>query len=1131
LFGALLAAAHEDTRRAAYDGEVALRPLVLISPSMTAAVELPRRLASTAGACAAIYAFRPRDLARAIAEPALLGAGLRAWDSGHDALLAAHLLDGPHGLKLDASLPRPPVARALARTLSALRRAGVAPDALDALARGDAAAGAKAATSPEDRERLRALGGLYRRFHETCEGRTSDPATHYRAAAAHIGDARWLDDAELLLADEPETEPLEREFLAALAQVRRVRLLAAERPAGLRAGSFAAWAEAHGIAPAEWRDTPLAPLRPPDPPAGLRRLRATLFEPPAGAPVRDGSVELVTAAGEAAEVRAVVRRLLRAAAAGVPFEEMGVVLPRPEDYAALFTDALERLGVPFRLHPSLPLRFGRCARALLLLFRCRGLERGAVMEFLTFAPVPFEDFLAEGVAAQPSRWDEISRDARIVSGLERWMIGLRHFANDERDGAARESAEHHRARRAQTADDAEALLRVVELLSSELDALAGEATWPEWSERLKGVVDRWIAHDRDREAVVEVIADLGGLGAATARARWDEVEGVIEARFEWERLPLDPVPQGAVHVGALDAMAGLPFRVLAIVGLVEGGYPGVIRPDPFLLDGERAALEAFVRAARGEASRPPSAPTPALTQAAVSTRGPARAAPPQRPPGAATREQLSLFDVIDEVVASAADGVSEPPPRDRAEPSPLVAGDLPLLPTTQDRVLEARRLFQRAVRQAGERLILSYPRADARSGRERLPSLFFVAAASALEGEPLTAARLEALVAEDALDALAVEDALDRGERDRVRVRAGGREAAEQIAAGSTFFKQSRLASEARWSSKLTAYDGLVFPLPPELAARLDPATAARPVSASQLALYARCGFQYMLRYVLGLEPALEPEERKRLDPLERGTLFHEVAERFLRERRSRGELPVQDAPELRARLREIADEALQGLVEGSPPRFLLLWERERTRFHETAQAWLTREARLAERSRPAHFEVVFGSTRELAEGEPHSPEPLVIELDDERRLRVTGRIDRIDRRDDGLVLRDYKTGRAPKDDGRVFRGGQQLQIPFYVLAARSLFPGETVVEAFLDYVDGGRQVAFDPALAGGEAFTALLRGLTDAIAQGLFVQEPAACDWCDYKVVCGPKPLLQLRRAYKLSDPKLQRVLKLKTL
>ena len=43
--------------------------------------------------------------------------------------------------------------------------------------------------------------------------------------------------------------------------------------------------------------------------------------------------------------------------------------------------------------------------------------------------------------------------------------------------------------------------------------------------------------------------------------------------------------------------------VLAIPGLVEGGFPGVLRPDPFLLDGEREALGATpARAANGAAT-------------------------------------------------------------------------------------------------------------------------------------------------------------------------------------------------------------------------------------------------------------------------------------------------------------------------------------------------------------------------------------------------------------------------------------------------------------------------------------------------------------------------------------------------
>ncbi len=224
-----------------------------------------------------------------------------------------------------------------------------------------------------------------------------------------------------------------------------------------------------------------------------------------------------------------------------------------------------------------------------------------------------------------------------------------------------------------------------------------------------------------------------------------------------------------------------------------------------------------------------------------------------------------------------------------------------------------------------------------------------------------------------------------------------------------------------------------------------------------------------------------------------------------------------------------MAEQALEGLVAASPPRFQLLWQRETQRFQQTMREWLRREAAAAERSTPLYFEVSFGLDAPAGTQEPHDPEPLVIDLGEGQALRLCGRIDRIDRRADGLVLRDYKTGRAPRDDGGVFRGGRQLQIPFYVLAAAKLFPGQPVVDAFLDYVDGGRQVAFRPEMAGGEAFRKLLREMVSLIAGGVFVQEPSACDFCDFTAVCGPKPLIARRQAYKIRDPALQRYLRLR--
>ena len=49
------------------------------------------------------------------------------------------------------------------------------------------------------------------------------------------------------------------------------------------------------------------------------------------------------------------------------------------------------------------------------------------------------------------------------------------------------------------------------------------------------------------------------------------------------------------------------------------------------------------------------------------------------------------------------------------------------------------------------------------------------------------------------------------------------------------------------------------------------------------------------------------------------------------------------------------------------------------------------------------------------------------------------------------------------------------------------------------------------------------------SVGRGVFVQEPAACDWCDYTAVCGPRGLLERRRLYKTGDTRLQAALRLR--
>ena len=318
------------------------------------------------------------------------------------------------------------------------------------------------------------------------------------------------------------------------------------------------------------------------------------------------------------------------------------------------------------------------------------------MEFLTFAPIPFAEMLGEDVTPHPAQWDAMSRDIGIVSGLDRWIVGLRGQAETDREEAARENDPERAARRRRRAEDADALLRIVELLSGTLDALSGEASWPDWSARLRGVVDQWLGRERDREAVGDVVADLGGLaflGGPRALARGRAGPGSALRMGA-------PAPRFAGdgrHSRRRDGRAGRP-------ALPRRRHP---RPRRGRISGRAPPRSLPPRCRATGPRRAAAEPEPAPLPPAVRTpRGPAR-------------RQLSLFD-------------DDPPP---PPPDPPVAVQEPIaLPTAQDRLLAERRAFQRAIGQATERLILSYPRADARTGRERMPSLFFVAAAAAREG-------------------------------------------------------------------------------------------------------------------------------------------------------------------------------------------------------------------------------------------------------------------------------------------------------------------------------------------------------------------------------------------------------------
>jgi ATP-dependent helicase/nuclease subunit B len=434
---------------------------------------------------------------------------------------------------------------------------------------------------------------------------------------------------------------------------------------------------------------------------------------------------------------------------------------------------------------------------------------------------------------------------------------------------------------------------------------------------------------------------------------------------------------------------------------------------------------------------------------------------------------------------------------------PAVPHDDPLLADTErasldgDLRLRAERVDddERAVLAAlastsGDR-ILTMPRGDLRRSTEHVPSRFLADTTAAV---PPVHPRVVASY----VDGLArVEFPASRHELG-VRgalARAGWVGALPEVARG-------RSLTTARASRDFTRYDGNLA----TLGARLAPLGLTgtdRSVSPTRLELWAGCPHAYFVRHVLHIEPVERPEEVLQLSPLDRGSIIHEVLDRFLREG---AQAPWTDRD--RTRLHEIADEECAGAVARGVTGRRLLWDRERRLMTAELDDFLTADGtyRSERHAETLATELAFG----VADATMDAVE---FALSDGRQLRLRGKADRVDRAGHHLIVIDYKTGSHERYVGlgpdNPVDNGHRLQLPVYAYAARAAFGApETPVEAAYWFVGRGenRLIGYDVDAQVDEVFDATVRAIVDGIEAGCFVANPpppgprpfVSCQYCD---------------------------------
>ncbi|MDD3840441.1 MAG: PD-(D/E)XK nuclease family protein [Clostridia bacterium] len=339
----------------------------------------------------------------------------------------------------------------------------------------------------------------------------------------------------------------------------------------------------------------------------------------------------------------------------------------------------------------------------------------------------------------------------------------------------------------------------------------------------------------------------------------------------------------------------------------------------------------------------------------------------------------------------------------------------------------------------------------------------------------------------------------------------------------------------ARKSPEFTQYDGNIS-IHSEF---LDPRENKDLVmSCGKIEQLAACPYSFFLKYILGLQQAddLLYDPSTWLDPLNRGLLLHSIFEKFVNNYLEKG--INTDIREYADTMYEMADELIADYKEQIPPIKDVVFQNQRKEIHDCCQVFLNGERERLENQMPCYLELDFGYKTQDG-GLP----PALIQLPSGKSFYLSGRIDRVDRTDQGqLIIIDYKTGSFRNYDANdYFKGGRQIQHAVYSAAVEKILSekqedvSHQVKSAgyIFPTIRGEGQCIMYPQDKRQEVFI-LLDTLLDILAKGLFIMTESGgdCRICEYGDICrrqDAEPVL----AQKAADscvPELECVRQVKT-
>ncbi len=651
---------------------------------------------------------------------------------------------------------------------------------------------------------------------------------------------------------------------------------------------------------------------------------------------------------------------------------------------------------------------GRTVRSLLALPE-RGFRRSDVLAVVTGAPLRHRDEGDGGELAPARAWERISRAAGVVDDGD-WNRRLATFAAEQRlrageaDRDERDRLAEHLRR---DADRAEQLAAFVKGLRADLASVASAGSWSAMVEAVHALTRRYLGDERHRwrwpeeeqraaERVEEALDRLAGLDAVAGPAGPDPLDRPASPSMEVFLRTLDGELEASLRrvgrfgdgvlVGHVSMAVGIELDRVIILGMAEGAFPPRRLEDSLLPDDERRAAggELPLRAERvHDDHRQLLAAIAAATEATLSF-----------PRGDLRRhgDRIASRWLLDDAAGLSSRDSGRDSARDSGH-DPIFTDDLAALTGAW---------------------LSHVPSYAAGLARVQFPATSQELRLAAMLRDP------RPVIDADPVLGLGVE--LVRARRSDQFTRFDG-----NLACLAGMEDRPGRASRPLRTGRTGHTGHTGHPEGPSL---LD-YTGGSATSATRLQVWAECPHAFFMQYLLGVEVVEDPERTLEMNPLDKGSLIHQILEKFVGEQIAAGRSGPWRGAE-RDRLLAIAEEKFEEYADRGVTGRALFWRRDRSRI----LADLERLAAEDHHGRPLHTELRF--------------DDILFPLPDGRSVRFRGAMDRVDDTGDGSArVTDYKTGSTRGYQGLSaddpHQRGTHLQLAVYGTAAQQLLSRPTV--------------------------------------------------------------------------------------